>query len=91
MKREGTGGDLRGKVVGNEGMYAHAIATLALCEAYGQTRDSKLKEPAQRAVNFILAAQDPKGGGWRYSPRQPGDTTVTGWQLMSLKSAKTAG
>jgi len=88
MKREGAGGDLRGTVVGNEGMYAHAIATLALCEAYGQTRDSKLREPAQRAVNFILAAQDPKGGGWRYSPREPGDTTVTGWQLMALKSAK---
>jgi hypothetical protein len=88
MKRGESGGDLRGKVVGNEGMYAHAIATLTLCEVYGQTRDPELKEPAQRAVNFILAAQDPKGGGWRYSPRQPGDTTVTGWQLMALKSAK---
>jgi hypothetical protein len=88
LKRQGTLGDLRGKVVSNEGMYAHAIATLAICEAYSQTRDSDLKNAAQWAVNFIVAAQDPKGGGWRYSPRQPGDTTVTGWQLMALKSAR---
>lgn len=88
MKREGNTGDLRGKKAGIEGMYAHAIATLALCEAYGQTRDTKLKEPAQKAVNFIVSAQDPKGGGWRYVPHQPGDTTVTGWQLMALKSAR---
>jgi hypothetical protein len=91
MKRGKEGGDLRGEVVSNEGMYAHAIATLALCEAYGLTRDSKLMDPAQRAVNFIVAAQDPKGGGWRYEPRQPGDTTVTGWQVMALKSAKASG
>jgi hypothetical protein len=90
MKREGNG-DLRGTVVANEGMYAQAIATLALCEAYGLTRDSKLKDPAQQAVDFIVAAQDPKGGGWRYAPHDPGDTTVTGWQIMALKSAKNSG
>jgi hypothetical protein len=88
VKRQGTLGDLRGKVVSNEGMYAHAIATLALCEAYSQTRDSDLKNAAQWAINFIVAAQDPEGGGWRYVPHQPGDTTVTGWQLMALKSAR---
>jgi hypothetical protein len=85
------GGDLRGQVVSNEGMYAHAIATLALCEAYGLTQDEKLQAPAQQAVNFIVAAQDPKKGGWRYAPLQPGDTTVTGWQVMALKSAKSCG
>jgi hypothetical protein len=88
VKRQGTLGDLRGTVVSNEGMYAHAIATLALCEAYSQTRDSDLKNAAQWAINFIVNAQDPKGGGWRYAPHQPGDTTVTGWQLMALKSAR---
>jgi hypothetical protein len=88
LKRQGTLGDLRGHTVANEGMYAHAIATLAICEAYGQTRDSDLKNAAQWAINFIVKAQDPKGGGWRYFPGQPGDTTVTGWQLMALKSAR---
>ena len=39
-------------------MYSHAIASLALCEALGMTGDKKLREPAQRAVNFIIACQD---------------------------------
>jgi len=91
MKHGKEGGDLRGQVVSNEGMYAHAIATLALCEAYGLTRDEKLMGPAQQAINFIVSAQDPKKGGWRYAPQQPGDTTVTGWQVMALKSAKSSG
>jgi hypothetical protein len=88
IKYGADGGDLRGKVVGNEGMYAHAIATLALCEAFAMSRDSKLKNPAQRAIDFVVSAQEKTGGGWRYKPGEPGDTTVTGWQLMALKSAK---
>lgn len=66
-------------------MYSHAIATLALCEAYAMTRDSSLKGPAQKAVDFIVYAQN-EAGGWRYEPKQPGDLSVTGWQLMALKS-----
>ena len=38
-----------------------------------------------------MTAQDPAGGGWRYSPREAGDTSVTGWQLMALKSGQMAG
>jgi hypothetical protein len=71
-------------------MYAHGIATLALCEAYGMTHDESLKEIAQGAIRFIVYAQDLHGGGWRYMPGMPGDTTVTGWQLMSLKSGQMA-
>ena len=66
-------------------MYSHAIATLSLCEAYAMTRDSSLKGPAQKAVDFIVNAQN-EAGGWRYEPKQPGDLSVTGWQLMALKS-----
>ena len=71
-------------------MYGHGLASIALCEAYGMTRDRSLREPAQQAINFIVSAQDPTGGGWRYSPRQPGDTSVVGWQLMALRSAELA-
>jgi hypothetical protein len=71
-------------------MYSHGIATMALCEAYAMTRDRSLGRAAQQAVNFTCFAQDPLGGGWRYEPRQPGDTSVLGWQLGALKSADLA-
>lgn len=80
-------GDLRGSGVGD--MYAHGIATIVLCEAYALTRDQQLREPAQKAVDFIVRAQHP-AGGWRYDPGQAGDTSVLGWQLMALRSAKMA-
>ncbi|HQF14579.1 MAG TPA: prenyltransferase/squalene oxidase repeat-containing protein [Thermogutta sp.] len=73
------------------GMYAQGLAALVLCEAYAMTKDPALKDPAQQAIQFIEYAQDKKGGGWRYRPGEPGDTTVTGWQLMALKSAEMAG
>jgi len=67
-------------------MYSHGIASMAICEAYAMTGDPGLRRPAQLAINYISYAQDPQGGGWRYSPRQPGDTSVMGWQVMALKS-----
>ncbi|MGI9429233.1 MAG: hypothetical protein ACR2NM_11290, partial [Bythopirellula sp.] len=67
-------------------MYSHGIATMALCEAYAMTGDPVLREPAQAAIDFVCYAQDPTGGGWRYKPRQPGDTSVVGWQIAALKS-----
>ncbi len=67
-------------------MYSHGLASITLCEAYAMTRDPQLVGPAQYALNFIAYAQDPVGGGWRYQPKQPGDTSVVGWQLMALKS-----
>ena len=71
-------------------MYAQGLSAIALCEAYAMTQDPALKDLAQNAVRFIVYAQDTTGGGWRYTPGQPGDTTVTGWQLMGLKSGQMA-
>ncbi|HEX5447184.1 MAG TPA: prenyltransferase/squalene oxidase repeat-containing protein, partial [Pirellulales bacterium] len=71
---------------GSGAMYGHGIASIALCEAYAMTHDKQLQAPAQAALNFIADAQDPVGGGWRYKPRQAGDTSVVGWQIMALKS-----
>ncbi len=71
-------------------MYSHGLASIALCEAYAMTRDRSLYDRAQAALNFIVYAQDPVGGGWRYEPRQAGDTSVVGWQLMALKSGHMA-
>ena len=81
--------DLRGTVVGNEGLYVQGLATIAVCEAHALARrDRKLARCAQAAVNFVVHAQDPQGGGWRYQPRQPGDTSVVGWHVMALVSAR---
>jgi hypothetical protein len=85
MKDNPQGGDFR------EGtMYGQGLATMALAEACALTGDRSLEAYAQKAVDFIVYAQDKRGGGWRYEPQMPGDTTVTGWQLLALKSAQTA-
>lgn len=81
---QGTGGSL---FEGGGNMYSHGICAIALCEAYAMTQDKNLYQAAQQAVNFTVSAQDPVGGGWRYTPRQPGDTSAVGWQIMALKSA----
>ncbi len=86
LKQMKEGGDLRSK-----DMYDQGIATMALTEAYGLTKDEKLLEPARQAVAFILKAQHKETGGWRYGPGDPGDMSVFGWQFMALKSAQMAG
>jgi len=72
-------------------MYSHGLAAIAVCEAYGMSKDKTVGAAAQRAINFIQAAQNSKTGGWRYHPGEEGDTSVVGWQLMALKSAQMAG
>ena len=76
---------------GNSWLYSHAIATLALCEAYGMTQDESIKKNAQSAIDFLIQSQDPQGGGWRYQPKIGSDTSVTGWCMMALKSAELSG
>ena len=71
-------------------LYCQGLAGIALCETYAMTQDKRLAGPAQLALNYIMAAQDPVGGGWRYAPKQPGDTSAVGWQLMALKSGHMA-
>jgi len=88
LKLTANGGDLRGKLHGQ--MYDQGIAAIVLAEAYALTRDKELEEAAQQAIDFIVFAQHKAGGGWRYSPGMPGDTTVTGWQMMALKSGQMA-
>lgn len=71
-------------------LYSHAIAALALCEAYGVTQDPTLLEPAQKAIDYIIASQDKTRGGWRYTPERGADTSVSGWMMMALKSGQLA-
>ena len=85
----------------NGPMYCHGISTLMLAEIIGMTDDPEVAAQARdaltRAVKLILSAQNrPKGqnqaGGWRYQPTSDdSDISVTGWQLMALRAAKSAG
>lgn len=72
-------------------LYSHGMAAIPLCEAYGMTHDPALKQPAQKALDFVVASQHPEFGGWRYKPQFESDTSVSGWQLMALKSGEMAG
>jgi len=79
-------------------MYGHCVATLALCEAYGMTRDARTKVSAERALRFLERTQS-SGGGWDYqatissSSRDAArnDLSISGWAVLALKSAKAVG
>jgi hypothetical protein len=75
-------------------LYSHGIAALALTEAYGMTQDPTLKEPAQKALDFITRTQHPTKGGWRYYTEMKNrstDTSVSGWMVMALQSGRLSG
>ncbi len=76
---------------GSKYMYNHAIAALALAEAYGLTGSNLFLDQAQKAVDFLASAQNP-GKGWRYSAK-PGDndSSVTGWAVLAFKSSELSG
>ena len=82
--------------------YEHAVATMALAEALGMSNDQRLRTPAQKAVDLVIArqAQDPDakdkayaGLAWDYAAPNAArnDTSVSGWSMMALKSALGAG
>ena len=91
VKQQKPDGRISKPASGNDPPYNHAIAALALAEAYGMTRDPAIREPAQKAVDCILAWQNPYSG-WRYTPKAgDNDASVSGWMIMALKSAKIGG
>ena len=91
IRQQDGDGFLGGNATHYARMYCHGMATIALGEAYGMTQDPTLRAPLQNAIDFIVGRQNPKDGGWRYTPGKLGDVSMFGWQLMALKSAETAG
>lgn len=78
------------------GMYEHGLAVLALSEAWGQSKNPRIRPALRSAVNIIIRAQARQegnnNGGWRYNP-EPGDAdlSMTVMQLVALNSAHEAG
>jgi hypothetical protein len=87
---------------GPSSCYGHGIATYALAECYGITKDTRLEQPLTRALTWILDHQGPRRdrrnrGGWGYfSPGlRPDDdyarVSVSSWMIMALESARLSG
>lgn len=93
--------------VGGALSYNHAISSLALSEIYGVSAEKNthmLRPVIESSLSLTLQMQrwkkrrKPDEGGWRYLhehqyDREPfdSDLSVTGWYIMSLRSAKNAG
>jgi hypothetical protein len=75
----------------DESLYTQAQCTIVLCELYAMSKDSGIRNNAISAVQYCIDAQDQELGGWRYTPRNDSDTSVTGWMVMAMQSAKMAG
>ena len=77
--------------------YTQAIVAMTLAEAYGSSNDPRLKPVVEQAVAVLLDRQtqgsDGYPYGWDYSSGNASrqDTSVSGWCIMALKSAKMAG
>jgi hypothetical protein len=89
--------------IGSCGAYNHAISSLMFSEIYGMSPPQSAPR-MQASINKSLAAtlemqRWPKEvaadeGGWRYIDdfeQIDSDLSVTGWQLMFLRSARNAG
>ncbi|GAA4461562.1 prenyltransferase/squalene oxidase repeat-containing protein [Novipirellula rosea] len=75
-------------------MYGHGIALMAVAEALYMSRnpaneqgDTDLRELVSQAMTFTTYAQH-RNGSWGYLPGTPGDTTLTGWQVLSLVATR---
>jgi hypothetical protein len=88
IKNMSQSGNNSGKFLTANDMYSQAIATMAICECYGMTKDKALLlAPCQAAINFIQKAQG-ANGSWGYQAGATGDTSIVGWQVQALKAAQ---
>lgn len=82
---------LFGTPASHDFIYDHAIASFAMCEAYGISKDMRLKKAAQMGINYLESHRNPYAC-WRYQPRDnDNDSSVTGWCLRAYRSASDFG
>jgi hypothetical protein len=92
-----------GREIGQSAAYNHAIASLMLSELYGMSgreRAQRIEKVVAKSLRASLQMQhwpkdrDIDRGGWRYidDPEAiDSDLSITGWELMFLRSARNAG
>ncbi len=76
---------------GNE--YAFLIATYALCEAFGMTKNPNVRAAAEMGLKRIVGGQSPTGG-WDYKLNRASvrdDLSFGGWALQAVKAGRMAG
>lgn len=79
-------------------LYEHGIAAFALVEACatarasGQPPNTRYQAAAKKALRFTRDVQY-DDGGWRYwdDATRIGDSSVSGWQVLALKTGQQAG
>jgi hypothetical protein len=92
-----------GSGLGTNMAYNHAVSSLLLSELYGMGSPPEA-ERIKKAINNALTAslkmqrwpkdKEADKGGWRYlddRDESDSDLSVTGWELMFLRSARNAG
>jgi hypothetical protein len=90
QKQQGANG-LFGIKSTHDFIYDHSIAAFAMCEAYGISKDERLRKSAQAGVNYLESHRNPYAV-WRYQPRDnDNDSSVTAWCLKAYRSAKDHG
>jgi hypothetical protein len=85
--------------MGQLDMYHHGICSLVLAEVCGMTDrvlGDELRPALEKGVRVVLDGQRTEGGayrgGWRYAIQgNDADVSVTGWQLLALRAARSAG
>ena len=89
--------------IGFTSVYNHAISGLVLSECYamaGPEQNEKIEPVIEKALEATCQLHDFRKfnksdeGGWRYMHTRSdvdADLSITGWQLMFLRSAKNAG
>lgn len=71
--------------LGRRDIRRHAIATLALCEAYWMTKDASYKVPAQKALRYLNAQRTRPDGTWTV------DARTNLWGVLALEGSGFAG
>jgi len=80
-----------GSGTNNASMYEHGLGVLALSEAWGHSKNPKLRKVLRDAVDITLRAQNDQGG-WRYTPKpKDADLSMTAMHIVALNSAREAG